>query len=158
MKATIAATQPSGTGSRTEHSHQCPPSSPGFAQPSACPCHPRQAFHLRCSFAIYLMVSVTTPGSRQQWEVQNSFLSPPGNVGEVLYILHVWRHLVYGSMSGTYIPEQWEQLRHPQKPHFQPSTSGQFFSLQKCLTVLQGDQGPRLDNKDHSLWGTVFTF
>lgn len=37
--------------------------------------------------------------SRQQWEVQNSFLAPPGNVGEVLYILNVWRHLVYGSVK-----------------------------------------------------------
>lgn len=59
---------------------------PGFALPRACPWHPRQAFHLCCSFAIHLMVSVTAPGSRQQWEVQNSFLAPPGNVGEVLSI------------------------------------------------------------------------
>lgn len=76
--------------------------------PSASPWHLRQAFHLCCSFAIYLMVSVTAPGGRWQWEVQNSFLAPPGSVGGVLYILHVWSHLVYASVSGTYTPEQWK--------------------------------------------------
>lgn len=106
--------------------------------PSASPQYLRQAFHLGCSFAIYLMVSVRAPGSRWQWEVQNSFLAPPGSVGGVLCILHVWNHLVYASVSGTYTPEQWEQLRHPPSS---PETTfptiylRQLFSLQKCLTV-----------------------
>lgn len=81
--------------------------------PSASPWHLRHAFHFCCSFAIYLMVSVTAPGGRWQWEVQNSLLAPPGSVGGVLYILHVWSYLVYASVSHTYTPEQCEQLRHP---------------------------------------------
>lgn len=94
--------------------------------------------HLCCSFAIYLMVSVRAPGSRWQWEVQNSFLAPPGSVGGVLYILHVWSHLVYASVSGTYTPEQWEQQTHPAsspKTTFPTIYLGQLFSLQKCPTI-----------------------
>lgn len=59
------------------------------------------------------MVSARAPGGRWQWEVQNSLLAPPGSVGGVLYILHVWSYLVYASVSGTCTPEPWEQLRHP---------------------------------------------
>lgn len=72
MKTTTAATQWSSTRSCTEASQHLP---------SACPQHMRQVFHLCCSFAIYLMVSVTAPRSRWQWEVQNSFLAPPGGRG-----------------------------------------------------------------------------